>query len=498
MSSEPTSTDAGAAIKPPFLTFVLIAVNVLIYILIQYQGGPTYENLIKYGAKENGLIAEGEIGRLFFPMFLHASPAHILFNMFALYQFGRVFEVLTGPRNLFVTYVLGGLLGNAVSFIVSRSLSVGASSSLFALLFALYVLERYQQKVAAETTGIKTRTSLGPVILINAVITFLIPNIDWASHFGGAVAGAFIGVGLVMRHKINTRMLSLVKYWRVDPQTMKLKVFQREGFYLGIVALLILVSLAKIPKVAFADRVFGLGVLDASYSTMQGHPESELPSYRGSFDDVSSPLNPEATLHQALAHHAAGRYEISSTLFSILLRLNQQGLGKAEFASKSTQALLEQALEASYARRPLDVTSIKALTDEVRSTAAEPAFCQKAADYVHGLAFYSLSGLLYKCAFFENFGSKDEARSAIADMWLEARRCEEIKTRQTENSRVGSEAEEDTKRDLHGEARFQERSCFWEIDLFRSEMLRSQQMGLLDSRGAVNAERDSFSLEKRR
>lgn len=190
MNNEPSSTDAGYAYKPPFLTFVLIGINAIIYMMIQFQGGPTYENLLKYGAKENGLIAEGEIGRLFFPMFLHASPAHILFNMFALYQFGRVFEVLAGARNLFVTYVLGGLLGNAMSFALSRSLSVGASSSLFALLFALYVLERHQQKINLETTGIKTKTSLGPIIVINAIITFLIPNIDWASHLGVGSPGA--------------------------------------------------------------------------------------------------------------------------------------------------------------------------------------------------------------------------------------------------------------------------------------------------------------------
>ncbi|MFZ9520765.1 MAG: rhomboid family intramembrane serine protease [Silvanigrellaceae bacterium] len=475
MTNEPTSTEAGITVKPPFLTFVLIAINVLIYIMIQYQGGPTYENLVKYGAKENGLIAEGEIGRLFFPMFLHASPAHILFNMFALYQFGRVFEVLTGARNLFVTYVLGGLLGNAVSFSFSGSLSVGASSSLFALLFALYVLERYQQKITVETTGIKTRTSLGPVIVINAIITFLIPNIDWASHLGGAIAGAFIGIGLVMKHKLNVRMMSMVKYWRVDPQTLKLKFFQREGFYLGTISALVLLSLLKIPRVAFADRVFGLGVLEASQSTMQGHGEIELPSYRSSFDDASSPANPESMLHQALAQHVAGRYEVSATMFSILQKLNQRGLGSPEFASKSTQALLEQALDAALARQPLEPTLVRALMDEERAVAPDPSFCRKSAEYVRGLGFYALSGLLYKCAFYEDYGNKEHARSAIADLWQETRRCEE----------TPHIPDDQSTEDHIAFVRQARRSCYHEIDLFRTQLLREQQAGRLNSHGAT-------------
>lgn len=474
--------------KPPFITFVLIAVNVLIYILIQYQGGPTYENLIKYGAKENGLIAEGEIGRLFFPMFLHASLAHILLNMFALYQFGRVFEVLTGARNLFVTYVLGGLLGNAFSFTFSRSMSVGASSSLFALLLALYVLERYQQKITVETTGIKTRTSLGPVIVINAIITFIIPNIDWASHLGGAVAGAFVGVGMVMKHRVNVRMMSMVKYWRVDPQTLKLKFFQREGFYLGMIGIFVLLSLLKIPKVAFADRAFGLGVLDASQSTMQGHADTELPGYRNFFDEVNSPANPEVLLHQALSRHAAGKYDSSGPLFSVLLRLNERGLGTPEFASKSTQALLEQALELAVARKPLDPTLVRALTEEERAVAADPAYCQKAADFVHGLGFYSLSGLLYKCSFYDDFGNKELARSSFADMWLESRRCEEQPQPLIENDGSG---------DRLMSRRMRRVNCFSDIDLFRTELMLNQQMGLLNTRGATAPQGEPSSLERR-
>ncbi|MEY4064101.1 MAG: hypothetical protein RIR26_309 [Pseudomonadota bacterium] len=475
MNTEPTSTEAGFRYKPPFLTFVLIGINSIIYLLIQYQGGPTYENLIKYGAKENGLIAEGEIGRLFFPMFLHASPAHILFNMFALYQFGRVFEVLAGARNLFVTYVLGGLLGNAMSFALSRSMSVGASSSLFALLFALYVFERYQQRINLDATGIKTKTSLGPVIVINAIITFLIPNIDWASHLGGGLAGALIGTGLVMKHKINLRLLSMVKYWRVDPSSLRLKFYQREGFYLGLVAALIFLALSKITRVSFADRVFGLGVLDASRTEMEGHSDSELARYRVSFEDSASPANPDLLVHQMVSLVAASQYEAASALLSVLKRMNQAGLGSSDFASQSTLALLEQASDEVDGRRQLDASLLRLLTNEKTMVAPEPSFCSRTADYVHGLGFYSLSGQLYQCAFYGDFGSKKFAQAAIADLWLEAKRCEE------QSSLPPPELENSVALWL----REQHESCLRDLELFRGRLISLERAGRLDKDGAV-------------
>jgi rhomboid protease GluP len=481
MNNEPSSTDAGYAYKPPFLTFVLIGINAIIYMMIQYQGGPTYENLLKYGAKENGLIAEGEIGRLFFPMFLHASPAHILFNMFALYQFGRVFEVLAGARNLFVTYVLGGLLGNAMSFALSRSLSVGASSSLFALLFALYVLERHQQKINLETTGIKTKTSLGPIIVINAIITFLIPNIDWASHLGGGIAGGLIGTGLVVKHKLNTRLLSMVKYWRVDPQTLQLRFYQREGFYLALVGILTLLSLIKMPNVGFADRVFGLGVLEASQSHMQGHANSELPRFRNSFDDPVSSVNPDILLQQAMSRLSAGHYESALAMLAVLIRMNEFGLGSPEFASKSTLTLLEQASDAARAQQPFDASLVRALTGDETMIAAQPDYCSKAAHYVRGLGFYSLSGLLYQCAFYEDFGSKKHAQAAITDLWLESRRCEE---------QVDAPPR-DEETNLYQWVRNQRNACVRDLEGFRSHLMELEEMGRLDKDGAV-AEKKSI------
>jgi rhomboid protease GluP len=476
MSNETSSTDAGYEYKPPFLTFILIGLNVFIYIMIQYQGGPTYENLIQYGAKENGLIAEGELERLFLPMFLHASPAHILFNMFALYQFGRVFEVLTGAKNLFITYLLGGILGNSLSFAFTDSLSVGASSSLFALLLALYVLERYQQKINLESTGIKTRTSLGPIILINGFITFLIPNIDWASHLGGGIAGALLGTGLVMKHRVNVRVMSMVKYWRVDPSALKLKFYQKEGFYLSLLILFVFLAMTRIPLISFSDRVFGLGVLQATKTKIESRDEADLRNFNITVERTDSPASPDVMLQQAIAHLVSASYEPAVLLLQSLQRIHIQGLGTAEFRSQSTLTMIERAIDAAMNRQPLDPALVRALSGELTAVSPEPGYCEAAAKVFHGIGFHSISGLLFQCAFYAQFGHKEFAKQAMADLWLEAKRCED------QIAQMKAQDEQN----VYEWIRSRQRSCSRELNVFKIHLTELEKMGLLDRNGAVS------------
>ncbi|MBN1388395.1 MAG: rhomboid family intramembrane serine protease [Bacteroidales bacterium] len=42
-------------------------------------------------------------------MFMHGGLAHLFFNMFALFMFGRVLEVVWGPKRFFIYYFVSGL-----------------------------------------------------------------------------------------------------------------------------------------------------------------------------------------------------------------------------------------------------------------------------------------------------------------------------------------------------------------------------------------------------
>src|SRR5690348_3013870 len=74
--------------------------------------------------------------------FLHGSPMHILFNMFALYMFGPEIERLLGPRR-FLTYYIVCVIGAAITQLLALRMvgnppvpTVGASGGIFGLLLA--------------------------------------------------------------------------------------------------------------------------------------------------------------------------------------------------------------------------------------------------------------------------------------------------------------------------------------------------------------------------
>jgi membrane associated rhomboid family serine protease len=74
--------------------------------------------------------------------FLHGNPAHLFFNMFALYMFGGEVERLLGHRH-FLVYYLVCVVGAAVAQLVVMSNmnqvpmpTVGASGGIFGLLLA--------------------------------------------------------------------------------------------------------------------------------------------------------------------------------------------------------------------------------------------------------------------------------------------------------------------------------------------------------------------------
>ena len=71
--------------------------------------------------------------------FSHFKFTHLLNNMFTLFFFGKITELIFGPNTIFYLYLLGGLTGGYISYksdIQKKNyqFSLGASSACFALL----------------------------------------------------------------------------------------------------------------------------------------------------------------------------------------------------------------------------------------------------------------------------------------------------------------------------------------------------------------------------
>jgi membrane associated rhomboid family serine protease len=163
----------------PVATYVLIAICVLAYFGSR-TGGRAFSDLLLFGPA----VADGEYWRLLTSGFLHAGLLHLLFNMYVLYWLGRMIEPAIGTVRFLALYFTALLVGSFGVLLLSfDARTVGASGAVFGLMAAAFVMQR--------SRGIDPMASgIGPVILLNLGITFLLPGISIGGHLGGLVGGA--------------------------------------------------------------------------------------------------------------------------------------------------------------------------------------------------------------------------------------------------------------------------------------------------------------------
>ena len=181
--------------RPVFVTYVLFAVNCLIFLLMELAGGTSGATagpiLLGFGAKSNFEMDQGEIWRLVTPIFIHIGFLHMLFNSYALLVVGPQVEKLYGGARFLILYMLSGVAGVIASYFYHPdTLSAGASGAIFGLFGVLLAFViRYRNSLPASF-----RRALGKgvflTIALNLVIGFYASFIDSSAHVGGLITGA--------------------------------------------------------------------------------------------------------------------------------------------------------------------------------------------------------------------------------------------------------------------------------------------------------------------
>ena len=178
------------------ITNVLIAINVLAYIWLTSTGGLSSDRaLYDHGALLGIACTQGgQWWRIVTGGFLHGGLMHIAFNMFALYQVGTIVEQLFGKVRYVALYAVALVgAGLAVVYVAPNDLTVGASGAIFGLFGALVAVGLRLGKRGRGLIG-----QVLPIIVINLVLTFTIPNISAAGHVGGLITGLLAGLVLFM------------------------------------------------------------------------------------------------------------------------------------------------------------------------------------------------------------------------------------------------------------------------------------------------------------
>ncbi|MCK6543619.1 rhomboid family intramembrane serine protease [bacterium] len=172
---------------------LLISINVVVY-FIQYI-------LIFFGLGRwvsmhlalSPYIWDGEIWQLVTYMFLHSAndPFHILFNMLALWMFGKELEMVWGSREFVKYYFICGVGAGLTFLFFSNGIVVGASGAVFGILLAFGMTFPDQIIMMSFLFPIKAKY----MVMIYGVITFMNianpsgDNIAHLAHLGGMVFG---------------------------------------------------------------------------------------------------------------------------------------------------------------------------------------------------------------------------------------------------------------------------------------------------------------------
>ena len=176
----------------PVLTYTLIAVNVVMFVLQMASGGNLEAQL---ALRPVNIAAHDEYYRLVTSAFLHYGIMHLLFNMWALYVVGPPLEQWLGRLRFGGLYALSALGGSVLVYLLSHPFSqtAGASGAIFGLFGAIFVVAR---KLHLDVRAI------GAVVVINLVFTFVGPMlgtgaISWQGHVGGLITGALVAAAFV-------------------------------------------------------------------------------------------------------------------------------------------------------------------------------------------------------------------------------------------------------------------------------------------------------------
>lgn len=201
--------------KVPVVTYVLIAVNVIITLLVYlysylkagsfvHGSAEAYDYALYFlGEKYNAAIVDGQYWRFITPMFLHAGITHLAVNCYSLYAVGTTAERLYGHLKFSLIYFIAGFMGSIASFIFSSNPSVGASGAIFGILGALLYFGIEYPDVYKRFFG----SNVLVMIAVNIGFGFSVARVDNSAHIGGLIGG-FLAAGVVKIKGVENKFLS--------------------------------------------------------------------------------------------------------------------------------------------------------------------------------------------------------------------------------------------------------------------------------------------------
>jgi rhomboid protease GluP len=207
-----------AATPRTWVTPTLIGLCVLVWLLNIASGispmSPRPIDLLMWGGNFLPVTIQ-QPWRLMSAVFLHGGIIHLAFNMWALWDTGRLAERFYGNFQLLLIFLVSGLSGSMASlyFAASHSVSVGASGAIFGVVGSLLaaVFTKAHKLPAALVTSM--RSSMLTFVGYSLFMGFVASFIDNSAHIGG-LAGGF-AMGMILAEKFDGDEYRHQALWRI-------------------------------------------------------------------------------------------------------------------------------------------------------------------------------------------------------------------------------------------------------------------------------------------
>lgn len=173
------------------VTTAIIAAAATIQLMSWVQPG-LWVSLFERMAMANFLIAQGEWWRMFTVVLLHAGLIHVGFNSLLLYQLGVALERQIGSVRFALAFLSTAATGSAFAFLLGDpdDVGVGMSGAVFGIV-GVWLASGYRHRNTVQ--GRYVLDQMKGLVVLNAIVPFIIPQVSWQAHLGGLVGGFVIG-----------------------------------------------------------------------------------------------------------------------------------------------------------------------------------------------------------------------------------------------------------------------------------------------------------------
>lgn len=176
------------------VTATLILINILVFVFTSVNRNHFVKN---YGFQTRDFL-RGEYHRIITSLFLHANPAHLGFNMLALFLLGSSLEKKIDPFRFLLVYFIGGMIGNLGMFIPFfyslDTIGVGASGAISALVGLGTFLSPGKLVFFPSVLPLPFVVAGAIYFLLTAMNLFTPSDIGYPVHMVGLLGGMVFGL----------------------------------------------------------------------------------------------------------------------------------------------------------------------------------------------------------------------------------------------------------------------------------------------------------------